>query len=123
QSIERPLDNITPVLSIDEVNAIQALVQQVQVDRSIAEYMVNIIHETRHHHDLRLGVSPRGTLMYFRAVRASAFAAGRDYALPDDVQKLASYILPHRTALTSKARYGSKSKSDVIAEIVQRVKV
>jgi MoxR-like ATPase len=123
QSIERPVDNVVPVLSIDEVNAIQALVQQVQVDRSIAEYMVSIIHETRNHHDLRLGVSPRGTLMFFRAVRASAFFAGRDYALPDDVQQLASYILPHRTTLTSKARYGSKSKEDILTEIVQKVKV
>jgi MoxR-like ATPase len=123
QAVERPLDNVTPVLSIDEVNAIQALVQQVQIDRSIAEYMVSIIHQTRNHHDLRLGVSPRGTLMFFQAVRAAAFSAGRDYALPDDVQQLASYILPHRTALTSKARYGSKSKEEIIMEIVQQVKV
>lgn len=123
QAIERPVDNVTPVLSIGEVNRIQSLVQQVQVDRSIAEYLVAIIQETRSHHDLRLGVSPRGSLMFFRAVRAAAFFAGRDYVLPDDVQHLAPYVLPHRTALTSKARYGSTSKAQIISEIVQKVKV
>ena len=123
QSTERPVDQVTPVLSIDDVNRIQRLVQDVQVERSIAEYIVAIVHQTRNHHDLRLGVSPRGTLMFFRAVRAAAFFAGRDYAIPDDVQRLAEHVLPHRTALTSQAKYGSRSKQDVVSEIVGRVRV
>ena len=45
------------------------------------------------------------------------------YHFQDDVQQLAPYILPHRTTLTSKARYGSRSKEDIIADIVQRIQV
>ncbi len=123
QAVDPPIEHLTPVLSNAEVNNIQEQVRRVQVDRSIAEYLVRIANETRNHHQLRLGVSPRGSLMFFRAVQAAAFYDGRDYALPDDVQRLAPYVLPHRTMLTSKARYGSLTKSEVIREILDHVRV
>ena len=51
--------------------------------------MVTIIDHTRSDPRLNLGVSPRGSLMLFRAVQAAALLDGRDFVLPDDVQRLA----------------------------------
>ncbi|MCA9074668.1 MAG: MoxR family ATPase [Planctomycetaceae bacterium] len=123
QANDRPIDQVKPVLSIDEVVAAQTMVKQVHVDRSIVDYIVQIVQETRNHHQLRLGVSPRGSLMFFRAVQAAALFAERDHVQPDDVQRYAPYVLPHRCMLTSQARYGSSSKVEIIAEIVRKTRV
>ncbi len=61
--------------------------------------------------------------MLFRASQAAALAAGRSYVLPDDVQRLAPHVLPHRLLMTAKAKYGGTAGKDIVVEILQRVKV
>lgn len=123
QQSAHPLLAIQPVLDGPAVQRLQRRVREVRVDPSVARYIVDIVHKTRQDPRLKLGVSPRGSLMLFRASQAAAFAAGRDYVLPDDVQLLAGYVLPHRVILTSQARYGGTAKADIIAELVRQVAV
>lgn len=123
QAIAHPLDSVRPVLACDEIIALQQAVRRVHVDRSVAEYIVALTTRSRNDERLKLGVSPRGSLMLFRAAQAAAFLAERDYATPDDVQQMARYVLPHRIVLTSKSRYGSVSRADVIGEFLADVKV
>jgi MoxR-like ATPase len=123
QQISQPLDDLKPILSRDELLKMQREVHQVQVSKNVGQYMVEIVGRTRRDNRLRLGVSPRGTLMLFRAAQASAFLHGRDYVLPDDVQTLSKYVLPHRIMLTSQCKYGGTSKSDIIADIVKQIPV
>lgn len=123
QAESLPLDRIEAVLTQEEVLELQRTVRQVRVEESVSRYLVDIVRATRADPRLKLGVSPRGSLMLFRAAQAAALADGRAYVLPDDVQRLASYVLPHRMILTSKAKYGSSSKQDIIAEILQRIRV
>ena len=118
-----PLENLQPVLEGAELVALQHEVRHIRVEPTVARYIVQIVHETRREPRLKLGVSPRGSLMLFRAAQASAFAKGRNYVLPDDVQELASYVLAHRVILTSQAKYGGTAKSDVIADVLRRVSV
>ncbi|MEX0703817.1 MAG: MoxR family ATPase [Planctomycetales bacterium] len=120
---EHPLTGLEPVLSREDVTGLQRLVRGVTVEASVSRYLVDIVRETRSDPRLKLGVSPRGSLMLFRAAQAAALLAGRDYVLPDDVQRLAPHVLPHRVMLTSKAKYGSDTKGQVIAEIVERIPV
>ncbi|MEZ6058274.1 MAG: MoxR family ATPase [Planctomycetaceae bacterium] len=123
QAVVSPIDEIPVVLSLNEVRSIQQLVRSVHVDPSIAAYLVQIANVTRHHPQLKLGVSPRGSLMFFRAVQAAAFAEGRMHVTPDDVQRLAVHVLAHRTVLTSKAKYGSLTKPQLIEEIIAQTPV
>lgn len=123
RAVTLPIEQVKPVLTMADVAHLQQLVRQVKLERSIASYMVTLAEQTREHALLKLGVSPRGSLMFFRAVQAAAFLAGRDFVLPDDVQRLAGPILAHRVVLTPKARYGSISKREIIAEIVAKTKV
>lgn len=123
QADRRPIDHICPVLTAEEVNALQSMVKHVHVDRSIAEYIVQIVNATRHHHQLQLGVSPRGSLMFFRAAQAAALFAGRDHVQPDDVQMLVGHVLPHRCTLTAQARYSGVSKQSLMEEILQTLPV
>jgi MoxR-like ATPase len=118
-----PAEEIEPVMSMATVLAIQNEVRKVRVERSIAEYLVEVVSQTRNHPLLKLGASPRGSLMFFRAVQACAYLAGRDYAVPDDVQRMSGPVLAHRIVLTPKARYGSLTKEQIIQEIVKQVPV
>jgi len=61
--------------------------------------------------------------MLFRASQASALANGRDFVLPDDVQRLAPYVLPHRLMLNPKAKYGGVLAKDIVTEILESTKV
>lgn len=123
RAITLPIDAVEKVITMDEVTAIQRRVREVQLERTIAGYIVDLVARTRNHPMLKLGVSPRGSLMFFRAVQSCAFLAGRDYVLPDDVQKMATYVLSHRISLTPKARYGSMTKDQVIQSILSEVPV
>ena len=123
QASSHPVDELQPVISQEELLALQKLVTTVHVERNVAEYLVRIVHESRADSRLKLGVSPRGSLMLFRASQAAAFQAGRDYVLPDDVQQVAPYVLPHRVVLTSKAKYGSSSREEVVQSLLERVDV
>ncbi|MEZ6068641.1 MAG: MoxR family ATPase [Planctomycetaceae bacterium] len=123
QANDVPIDHLKPVMRLEELICLQGMVREVRVERSIARYIVDLAGATRRHHQLKLGVSPRGSLMFFRAAQAHALASGRQYVLPDDVQHMAVPVLAHRTVLSSKARYGSLSKEQVIEEIIGQVPV
>ena len=118
-----PLETIEAVLSRDAILGLQKMVRNVHVDVGIGEYIVALAEASRMDTRLKLGVSPRGSLMLFRAAQASAYVAGRDYVLPDDVQRMATAVLAHRIVLTSKAKYGGLSKTDAISEILTHVPI
>ncbi len=123
QAKKTPVDEIAPVLTCDDVADLQARVRAVHVDEGISRYLVRIADKTRSDPRLRLGVSPRGSLMLFRAAQGAAFVAGRNYVIPDDVQRLAPSVLSHRIILTPKAKYGNATKREVVDEILAEVAV
>lgn len=89
-------ENLRPCITPEEVAATQAQCAQVQVETSVKRYLLSLVRATREHPDITLGVSPRGSVAFYKAVQAFAFLSGRDYALPDDVKHLASPVLAHR---------------------------
>jgi MoxR-like ATPase len=122
--IERhPITTISPVLALEDVIEIQSKVRKVNVDRSVGDYMVRITEATRNEPRIKLGASPRGSLMLFRAAQASALSSGREYVLPDDVQRLAPYVLSHRIILDAKAKYGGASPKKIIQDILEGISV
>lgn len=123
QAVELPVDHMHSVVNADDVVAMQAATKRVVVDRTVAQYIVNIVSSSREHPSVKLGVSPRGTLMFFRAAQASALADGRDYVIPDDVGRLAVPVLAHRLMLNGRARSTNEAREAVVAEIVDTVAV
>lgn len=88
--------DLQPCITPEEVAAIRATCAEVRVETSVKQYILSLVRATRDHADITLGVSPRGSVAFYRAVQALAFLSDRDYALPDDVKQLAPYILAHR---------------------------
>jgi len=118
-----PLEKIKPVLDIEQITRMQQKVHLVRMERILSEYIVALVEATRNNPRLRLGASPRGSLMLFRAAQAAAFAAGRDYVIPDDIQRLARYVLPHRLLLSSKSRFDGTTSLQIIEDVLAQVKV
>lgn len=123
QTIDHPLDTLSPVLDREDVVALQQQVKQVRVDESILGYMLEITRKTRANSKLEIGVSPRGSLMLRRAVQAHALIEGRDFAVPDDVKKLAMPVLSHRVILRATARQDARRAGAVIKEILEGIPV
>lgn len=123
QSQVHPVDQLKPFLIGDDLREMQESVRNVTVERTVSGYIVSLVNKSREDTRLKIGVSPRGSLMLFRAAQAAAFYSGRDFVLPDDVQKMATYVLSHRVILNSRARYGKTSKQMVIEDILSDVPV
>jgi MoxR-like ATPase len=111
-----PLANIRPVMTAAEVVEIQNQVRRVRVDEELVNYTLAIVEKTRQHEYLSLGVSPRGSMMLYRAAQALAFLEGRDYCIPDDFKRLILPVFSHRCVVSS--RYLSTLKKSDQSEAV-----
>ncbi len=120
---KHPMENLSPVLTLDEVTACQQAARSVEVERSVADYLVALVRTTREHPKLRLGCSPRGSLMLFRAAQSAALVAGRNIVLPDDVQHVAPYVLNHRVMPKVASSDDAGLQNEIIQQIVSDVEV
>jgi MoxR-like ATPase len=92
----QPVDQLEPVLDIDQLRELQAAVREIRVDDSIYEYVLDITTATRDSEELVVGVSPRGAISLYRAAQALAVLENRDYVIPDDIKRLSVPVLSHR---------------------------
>ncbi|MFC3039423.1 AAA family ATPase [Virgibacillus xinjiangensis] len=122
-SSNHPIESVEPVISRDELVAVQEEVKNVYIDRNVQHYIINLVTNTRSTPSIRLGVSPRGSIALMRAAKAYAFIQTRDYVLPDDVKFLAPYVLSHRIVLTAEARYSGTTNEQVIDSIVKHTHI
>lgn len=122
-SLAHPLESLEPVLTTEEIVRMQERARSVRVEESVRRYIVEIVEATRSDARLRLGASPRASLGLYRASQAAALATSRHYVLPDDVQRLARYVLPHRLILSSKAKYEGVKEATICEEVLDQVPV
>lgn len=123
QRHERPIDDVTQVVTTDELQEAQTAVKDIYVDELVYSYIVDIVRATREHADVYLGASPRGSLGLFRASQALAAVNGNDYVLPDDVKRLAEPVLSHRMIVSPAARIRNVDTRGIVAEIIESVRV
>lgn len=114
-------EELQPVISNAELLELQRAAQQVRVEDSIREYIVEIARATRAHNAIELGVSPRGTLYLYHAAQAYAATQSRAFVLPDDVKYLAPHVLTHRLILSAQTRLRGRTTQDILREIVEAV--
>lgn len=118
-----PLEELSQVLSADEVLRLQQLTRAVHVDDAVLEYMVRVVQATRGHREVYLGASPRGSIALYRTSQAIALIRGRDYVTPDDVKEMAPLTLAHRVILRPEAQLRGTGPEQLIAEVLNQVAV
>jgi MoxR-like ATPase len=119
-------DVAVPTLSADEMLHLQDTIHRVRVEESLVDYMLAIVDRTRNHESLVLGVSPRAAQALFRAVQALALVEGRDFAVPDDVKRLAVPTFAHRVVINTRTTLVPRradTAERIIEEILTRVDV
>jgi MoxR-like ATPase len=113
-----PLAQVEQIMTAEEVAEIQQAVRRINVDEQLVNYLLALVEKTRQHEYLSLGVSPRGSMMLFRAAQALALVEGRNYCIPDDFKRLALPVLAHRSIVSS--RYITTLKKGDQAEAILR---
>ena len=113
-------------LVAEDVVRLQDAVHTVTVEEALVDYMLAIVERTRTHDSLALGVSPRGSQALYRAVQALAMVEGRDFAIPDDVKRLAAPLFAHRVVIntrTTLVQRRAEAGERIIEEILSQVEV
>ncbi len=114
------------VVNKKDIEILQEYVSRVYVDKSIKQYIVNLIGATRNPQDyidkqlasyVQIGASPRGGLALLQVAKALAIIDGRDYVIPEDIQKLRYAILRHRLILNFEA-LADRIKPEVIIDAI-----
>jgi MoxR-like ATPase len=118
-----PLIGLSPVVATDELLAMQKQVREIRVEASVRGYVVAIARATREHPEVALGASPRGTMALYHAAQAWAAIRGRAFVVPDDVKRLAPYVLTHRILIQPQVRLRGRKPEEIVAEIVDTVPV
>lgn len=119
-----PVDKLKPVLTGDQLRQLQHAARSIRVDDAINDYMLDIIHATRSHEQLQLGVSTRGAITMYRAAQALALVDGRNFVIPDDVKRLAVPVLAHRVVVKGVLHEGRRDRAQmVINQILSKTRV
>ena len=116
-----PLEQLRPVARASDVQELVVAVRRVMVSDQVKDYIISLANATRTSTELRLGASPRATLHLLRASRAWAALDGRDYVIPDDVQRLARPVLAHRLLPTAEAIVERHLPEHVVDRIVAQL--
>ncbi|MFC2012371.1 AAA family ATPase [Chloroflexota bacterium] len=118
-----PLDELTPVVSADELHEMQTACRDIHVADDVEDYIIRLIHATRDFSSVELGASPRAMLALYQSAQSLAALRGRSFVIPDDVKYLASFVLSHRILLKPENYFRGDTAEQALAEIINTVPV
>ncbi len=119
----QPLDEVSAVMTIEQLLDMQEEVRNVHVAEEILKYITSLTEKTRNHEHIIQGVSPRGALALSRIAKAHAYIAGRDFVTPEDVMAMFIDTCNHRIVLEAKAQMKENSAPLLLEEIMKEVKI
>jgi MoxR-like ATPase len=116
------LDHLDPIMTVDEVLALQGQAAQVKVEESLMDYLMDVVEATRTHEQLHVGISPRGALALMQATQALALVEGRDYVTPDDIKAMVVPVCAHRVITRNHLSSGDVlTATNVLKQILQKL--
>jgi MoxR-like ATPase len=126
------LEGAHPVISVEQLRALQHAADAVYVDPALIEYSVRITTATRDLASVGLrdlaryvtwGASPRASINMILAAKALAVLRGREYAVPEDVRDLALDVLRHRMTLSYEALADGVRADDLVVRVLASVRM
>ncbi|MBQ2296166.1 MAG: MoxR family ATPase [Clostridia bacterium] len=121
--MDDPFETLQAVATPEDIINIQNEVKKVFVHENLEKYIVSIVSATRNHPSVRLGASPRASLALYRTAQATAYINGRDFVIPDDIQKMVIPVMAHRIILSQETKFSNTTADDVLNEIKKSVPV
>ena len=123
QNLGDELNEVQPVLSVDQIKSCRAIIKALHVEPKLLEYVAKITHETRNNKSLYLGASPRASLAIVNSAKAISAMRGRDFVTPEDIIKVAAPVLAHRIMLTPDKEMEGLTAKDIVAQIIQKIEI
>ena len=117
-----PLDRLQPVVSVAELDRLEASLGAVYVDDLVRRWTIKLVRATRELPEVSIGGSVRGSLALERASRAWALLDGRAYTTPDDVERMFTSVLGHRLVFSPSfiAESRGRSRDEIVNEVYGR---
>ncbi|MCL2651840.1 MAG: MoxR family ATPase [Candidatus Azobacteroides sp.] len=117
------LNDITPIISKEELLKFRELVSQVFVENSLLKYISEIIIATRKSPAVYLGASPRASVALLNAGKAYALLQGRDFITPDDIKFIGVPVLQHRLMLSPETEMEGHSAATICKRLIEKIEV
>jgi len=114
---------LAPVVRTDDIANMALLAKRMFVSPAVKQYIVSIVRATRELPQLRLGVSPRGSIAVTRAAQAMAAAEGRPFVTADDAKRLFHAVLGHRMIVAAEADLAGVTTVELLERVVRSVPV
>jgi MoxR-like ATPase len=121
--ITHPITDLKPVASTAEIAPLQEKVTQIHVDPMVKNYLLSLVDATREEPNLRVGISPRGSLALYRTAQAYAAIHNRNYVVPEDIKALAPSVFRQRMLLSSEAFVRGIVSDRIIESILDRTPI
>jgi MoxR-like ATPase len=121
-------DNVTPVLSADEIIDLQLLVREVPVTDHVIRYALSLVRQTRVgepgvpefvNDQLSWGAGPRAVQFLILGGKARALLHGRTHVSTDDIQALAKPVLRHRLVVNFSAESEGIGSDNVVDRLLE----
>lgn len=122
QSKIRPLDSLRPVMTAQELKAMQQEAANVFIHENVCRYIIDLVNATRDNQELELGLSTRGALAVTKLAKAMAYMQGRNFVLPADVAEVFPHAAVHRLKCSAKARANQGDVRRIMEDIIKNVK-
>lgn len=119
----RAVEDLPAVMSTSDLEQMNQIASQVHLAPAVLAYLVTVAAETRTMPELRLGISPRGTIATAKAAQSLAAAQGRSFVTVDDLKTVAPFVLPHRMMLRPEAELQGRTAEDLLDQVLASVPV
>lgn len=122
QRYNNPLEDVVPVTTAENILEVQNYLTSVRIVDSVLEYAILLCEATRKHPLIELGVSPRGVSALVKMARANAVVRGRNFVVPEDIQRVFIDVCAHRLVLRAQAQVEGISAKELLEEVMTKVK-
>lgn len=117
------LQDVNKLMNAAEIAKYRQIVQDINVDAKLIEFIAKIVNETRNNASLYLGASTRASLAILKASKATAAMKGRDFVIPEDILEMAPHVLRHRIMLTPEKEMEGITPDDLTESILKALEV
>ena len=119
--ISHPVTDLQPVTNTEQVIELQKQILTVKVDKSLEEYILDLVLSTREDKRLKLGASPRASMALYKGAQALAAIRGKSEVVPQDIQELVSPVLWKRISVKSENLLKGLTEEAAVGDILDRV--
>ncbi|MFD2308075.1 AAA family ATPase [Enterococcus termitis] len=123
QQTGNEVNQVQQIMDASDISQLKKMVEEVYVDPQVARYALQLVHATRNHDGIALGVSPRGSVAFIRAAKAFALTQGRGYVSPNDLQQILPATFGHRLLLKGGISPSNEQLEELFTQILRRVPV